>query len=126
MGWVVDDKRIWRREGLKVPSRQPKRGRLWLADGSCNGLELVAKAVREQIAAVGAKTPFIEPDSPLDNGHCENFNSNLRGELPNDKIFYSLAEAPLIARIQASDTGRYCAAAKPIARHGRQSDHALE
>ena len=27
--------RIWRREGLKVPQRQPKRGRLWLADGSC-------------------------------------------------------------------------------------------
>ena len=24
-----------RREGLKVPARQPKRGRLWLADGSC-------------------------------------------------------------------------------------------
>ena len=27
--------RIWRREGLKVPQNQPKRGRLWLADGSC-------------------------------------------------------------------------------------------
>ncbi len=27
--------RIWRREGLKVPSKQPKRGRLWLNDGSC-------------------------------------------------------------------------------------------
>lgn len=37
-GWVVNAKRverIWRREGLKVPQRQPKRGRLWLADGSC-------------------------------------------------------------------------------------------
>src|SRR5215210_7019333 len=37
-GWLVNDKRverIWRREGLKVPQRQPKRGRLWLADGSC-------------------------------------------------------------------------------------------
>jgi putative transposase len=37
-GWVVNDKRverIWRREGLKVPEKQPKRGRLWLADGSC-------------------------------------------------------------------------------------------
>ena len=28
-------KRIWRREGLKVPQKQPKRGRLWLNDGSC-------------------------------------------------------------------------------------------
>jgi transposase InsO family protein len=37
-GWVGNVKRverIWRREGLKVPARQPKRGRLWLNDGSC-------------------------------------------------------------------------------------------
>ena len=37
-GWRVNAKRverIWRREGLKVPQRQPKRGRLWLTDGSC-------------------------------------------------------------------------------------------
>ncbi|MDP7453886.1 MAG: IS3 family transposase, partial [Arenicellales bacterium] len=27
--------RLWRREGLKVPQRQSKRGRLWLTDGSC-------------------------------------------------------------------------------------------
>jgi hypothetical protein len=27
--------RIWRREGPKVPAKQPKRGRLWLSDGSC-------------------------------------------------------------------------------------------
>ena len=36
-GWVVNAKRverIWRREGLKVPAKQPKRGRLWLNDGS--------------------------------------------------------------------------------------------
>ena len=26
---------IWRKEGLKVPQKQPKRGRLWLNDGSC-------------------------------------------------------------------------------------------
>jgi transposase InsO family protein len=37
-GWPVNHKRverIWRQEGLKVPRRQPKRGRLWLNDGSC-------------------------------------------------------------------------------------------
>jgi len=37
-GWQVNAKRvarIWRCEGLKVPRRQPKRGRLWLTDGSC-------------------------------------------------------------------------------------------
>jgi len=37
-GWAVNAKRvqrIWRQEGLKVPHKQPKRGRLWLNDGSC-------------------------------------------------------------------------------------------
>ena len=37
-GWLVNPKRvqrIWRREGLKVPKKQPKRARLWLNDGSC-------------------------------------------------------------------------------------------
>lgn len=37
-GWRVNHKRverIWRREGLKVPKKQPKRGRLWLNDGCC-------------------------------------------------------------------------------------------
>jgi putative transposase len=37
-GYEVNHKRVerlWRREGLKVPARQPKRGRLWLNDGSC-------------------------------------------------------------------------------------------
>jgi len=37
-GWSVNHKRverIWRQEGLKVPKKQPKRGRLWLNDGSC-------------------------------------------------------------------------------------------
>ena len=37
-GWGVNHKRverIWRQEGLKVPTKQPKRGRLWLNDGSC-------------------------------------------------------------------------------------------
>jgi len=36
--WQVNHKkieRIWRREGLKVPQKQPKRRRLWLNDGSC-------------------------------------------------------------------------------------------
>jgi transposase InsO family protein len=172
-GWAVNVKRverIWRREGLKVPSRQPKKGRLWLNDGSCvrlrperpnhvwsydfvesrthdgrkfrmlnvvdeftreclairidrklnstavidvltdlfilrgvpghvrsdNGPEFIAKAVRDWIAAVGAKTAFIEPGSPWENGYCESFNSKLRDELLNGEIFYSLAEARVV------------------------------
>ncbi len=38
LNWRVNHKRverIWRKEGLKVPQKQPKRGRLWLNDGSC-------------------------------------------------------------------------------------------
>lgn len=172
-GWTVNAKRverIWRREGLKVPQKQPKRGRLWLNDGSCirlrpehpnhvwsydfvegrthncrkfrmlniideftreclairidrklnstdvidvlsdlfilrgipghvrsdNGPEFIAKAVREWIAAVGARTAFIEPGSPWENGYCESFNSKLRDELLNGEIFYSLAEARIV------------------------------
>ncbi len=37
-GWHVNHKRverIWQREGLQVPKKQPKRGRLWMNDGSC-------------------------------------------------------------------------------------------
>lgn len=37
-GWDIGKDRvytIWRQEGLKVPRKQPKRARLWLADGSC-------------------------------------------------------------------------------------------
>ena len=37
-GWQVNDKRaerLWWREGLKVPMKQPKKGRIWMNDGSC-------------------------------------------------------------------------------------------
>lgn len=172
-GWIVNDKRverIWRREGLKVPARQPKRGRLWLNDGSCvrlraehrnhvwsydfvedrthdgrkyrmlnvideftheclairierslksadvidvlsdlfilrgvpghvrsdNGPEFVAKAVQKWIGAVGAKTAYIMPGSPWENGFIESFNARLRDELLDGEIFYSLAEAKII------------------------------
>ena len=46
-GWRVNHKRverIWRQEGLKVPRRQPKRGRLWLNDGSCIRLRPLYKS----------------------------------------------------------------------------------
>ena len=45
-GWKVNHKRVerlWRQEGLKVPSRQPKRRRLWLHDGSCVRLRAAHK-----------------------------------------------------------------------------------
>jgi putative transposase len=172
-GWTVNKKRverIWRREGLKVPARQPKRGCLWLNDGSCirlrpdrpnhvwsydfvadrthdgkafrmlciideftreclairvarringlgvletmadvmvvrsvsahirsdNGPEMTAKIVRQWLASVGAKTLYIEPGSPWENGYCESFNGKLRDELLNGEIFYSLKEAKVV------------------------------
>ncbi|MDP6953312.1 MAG: IS3 family transposase [Alphaproteobacteria bacterium] len=172
-GWQVNDKRIerlWRQEGLKVPAKQPKKGRLWFNDGSCirlrpeypnhvwsydfvhdrthdrrvfrtlnlideytreclmirvdrklnsvdvidvltdmfilrgppafirsdNGPEFVAEAVREWIAAVGAKTAYIKPGSPWENGYCESFNARFRDELLNGEVFYTLKEAQII------------------------------
>ena len=172
-GWQVSDgrvERLWRREGLKAPNKQPKKGRLWLNDGSCvrlrpeyrnhawsydfvhcrtddgkvfrtlnildefsreclmirvklklnstevidaltdlfilrgapafvrsdNGPEFVAKGVRAWFEAVGAKTAFIEPGSPWENGYCESFNGRMRDELLNGEIFYSLREAQII------------------------------
>jgi len=172
-GWVVNKKRverIWRREGLKVPTKQPKRGRLWFNDGSCirlrperpnhvwsydfvsdrthdgrsvrmlciideftreslairvarrlrstdviealadlfvlrgvpahirsdNGPEFIALALRTWIAAVGARTAYIEPGSPWENGYCESFNGKLRDELLNGEIFYTLQEAKTV------------------------------
>jgi len=44
------------------------------------------------LAAVGAKTAYIAPGSPWENGYCESFNSKLRDELLNGEIFYSLKE----------------------------------
>jgi putative transposase len=56
----------------------------------------VAKAVREWIAAVGAKTAYIEPGSPWENGYIESFNARLRDELFNGEIFYALREAQIV------------------------------
>jgi transposase InsO family protein len=63
---------------------------------SDNGPEFVALALREWIAAVGAKTAYIEPGSPWENGYCESFNGKLRDELLNGEIFYSLKEAKTV------------------------------
>ena len=63
---------------------------------SDNGPQFVAKAVRDRIAAVGARTACIEPGSPWENGDCESFNAKLRDELLNGGIFYSLTEAKIV------------------------------
>jgi transposase InsO family protein len=52
-----------------------------------------------QIArGTGAKTAYIEPGSPWENGYCESFNSKLRDELLNGEIFYSIQEIKVLAQ----------------------------
>ena len=57
---------------------------------------MTAKVVRNWLTQVGAKTLFIEPGSPWENGYCESFNGKLRDELLNGEIFYSLKEAQVV------------------------------
>src|SRR5690606_8215719 len=57
---------------------------------SDNGPEFIAQAVRDWISAVGAKTAYIEPGSPWENGYCESFNARFRDEMLNGEVFYSL------------------------------------
>ena len=64
---------------------------------SDNGPEFVAKELRKWLADTGAKTAYIEPGSPWENGYCESFNSKLRDEFLNGEIFYSLKEVQVLA-----------------------------
>ena len=63
---------------------------------SDNGPEFIAERLRKWLAAVGAKTLYIEPGSPWENGYCESFNGKLRDECLNGEIFYSLKEAQVV------------------------------
>ena len=59
----------------------------------CYGAEFIAKKVRAWIGALGAKTAFIEPGSPWENGNCESFDAGFRDELLYVEIFYSFRDA---------------------------------
>ena len=54
---------------------------------SDNGAEMTAKVVRNWLTQVGAKTLFIEPGSPWENGFIESFNARLRDELLDGRDF---------------------------------------
>jgi putative transposase len=64
---------------------------------SDNGPEFVAKDLRKWLADTGAKTLYIEPGSPWENGYCESFNSKLRDEFLNGELFYSIKELRVLA-----------------------------
>ncbi len=63
---------------------------------SDNGPEFIAKELRQWLAALGARTLYIAPGSPWENGYCESFNGKLRDECLNGEIFYSLEEAQIV------------------------------
>ena len=52
--------------------------------------------VRSWLAKVGVKTLYIEPGSPWENGYVESFNGELRDELLDREIFYTLFEARVL------------------------------
>jgi len=64
---------------------------------SDNGPEFIAKALRRHLERVGAKTLYIEPGSPWENGYAESFHSRLRDELLAREEFATLAEAKTLA-----------------------------
>ena len=76
---------------------------------SDNGPEFIATAVRDWIAAVGARTATIEPGSPWENGTCESFNSKLQNEPLNGETFYSRREAQIVIE----GWRRYCNTRRP-------------
>ena len=63
---------------------------------SDQGPEFIAQAVKDWIAAVGARTAYVERGSPWENGYVESFNSRLRDELLNGEVFSTLREAQII------------------------------
>ncbi len=48
------------------------------------------------ISGVGAKTAYIEPGSPWENGYVESFNGKLRDDLLNMEVFNKLLEARVL------------------------------
>ena len=56
----------------------------------------IARKLRARIGAVGARTAFIEPGSPWENGCCESFNARFRDELLNAEVFHSLRKARIL------------------------------
>ena len=58
------------------------------------------------LAKVGAKTLFIEPGNPWENGYVESFNGKMREELLNAEIFYTLKEVKIRLRNGVAITTR--------------------
>ncbi len=96
---------------------------------SDNGAEFIAKKVRAWIGAVGAKTAFIAPGSPWENGYCESFHARFRDEFLNGELFYSLREAQIASALQhrqaAQRLGLLAASAQKHHPDGPEANDAL-
>ena len=69
---------------------------LYILCAFCLGPEFTARAVREWLGRVGARTLYIEPGSPWENGYLESFNGKLRDELLDREVFYTLLEVRVL------------------------------
>ena len=76
--------------GLMVDKGVPEHIR------SDNGPEFTARATREWLEGVGARTLYLEPGSPWENGYVESFNGKLRDELLDREVFYTLLEVQVL------------------------------
>ena len=63
---------------------------------SDNGPEFAARAIREWLGGVGARTLYIEPGSPWENGYVERLNGTLRDELLDREAFCALLEVKVL------------------------------
>ena len=80
-GWRVNAKRverIWRREGLKVPQKQPKKGRLWFNDGSCIRLRPERP---NHVWSIRAKLQIEGKDYEVKDGDPVLVNYTLQGDV---------------------------------------------
>ena len=71
-GWRINHRRverIWRQEGLKVPAKQPKMGRLWLDDGSCIRLRRWAEWRTKALELINELIENPPTFDPIDTDH---------------------------------------------------------
>ncbi len=74
---------------------------------SDNGAEFTAKAVWVWLEMIGAKTLYIEPGSPWENGYVESFNGKLRDELLDREVFYTLRETQILVEQYRQSYNRF-------------------
>lgn len=63
---------------------------------SDNGAEFISRKMRAWIGAVGGRTAFIEPGSPLENSYRNSVNARFRDELLNGKICCARGKAQIV------------------------------